>query len=99
MSSTLAELPEDMTLDIAVDSKPFNITLAATDNLNMDLLLRRGLPLQEFSLLDPALLQINKDDQEQEARQAQRKEEIERQAVVPARVRVDDRAADERPNE
>lgn len=61
-------------------------------------LFRRSLPLQELSLLNPALLQINKSDQEQEARQAQRKQEIERQAVVPARTCIDNGAADERAN-
>ena len=53
-------------------------------------LLRLSLPLQKLFLLNPTLLKIYEEQQEQETRQTQPKEEVKRRAVVVRRAGVDD---------
>lgn len=67
----------------------------------LDLLLRNRLPLQELPLLDPALLNIHKEQQEQKAHAAQREQEVEGRGISILRLagRIDDSGRHQRTDE
>ena len=62
-------------------------------------LLCQPLPFQEGSLLYPTLLHVNKEQQKQEASQTQRKQEVERRAIVVRRRSINNGARYQRANE